>query len=164
MKTMKELLALVENATRENPMDVTAVIDDVDTYTVSVHSDSARIGELVKTDNGEYEFRNPEPSFEKYEGMNFDSVEDAEEFFKEMTKNDDAMYENSIFVVNENNPSEACVVYDLPEGKKNDTVKYLNESVFGSGYSKLKAHSRLPKKCEKYPSTTWKEFKNRFSI
>lgn len=167
MKNMKELMQLVENATKENPMDVAAVIDNEDDYTVTIHG-GTRIGSLKKTDNGEYEFCNPEPSFEEYEGMNFEDVETAEDFFKEMTKNDDPVYENHIYVVNENTDGEGCVVYNVPDKEYDGIIKYLNESVFGSEHNTLKAYSWDKEKHDanddKYQLVSWNEFKKRFDI
>lgn len=167
MKNMKELIQLVENATRENPMDVAAVIKDEDDYTVTIHG-GTRIGKLKKKDDGQYEFCDAEPSFEEYEGMDFEDVETAEDFFKEMTKNDDPVYENHIYVVNENNEEEGCIVYNLPESEYDDMINYLNENVFGSEFNKLKAFKDIPDThtpCEsEYPHASWNEFKKRFDI
>jgi len=165
MKNMKEMIQLVEGATRENPMDVTAVIDDENDYTVTIHG-GTRIGKLEKKDDDQYEFCDAEPSFEEYEGMDFDTVEDAEEFFKEMTKNDDPVYENHIYVVNENNVDEGCVVYNLPE--VDNMVNYLNETVFGNKHNTLKVYKEIPSDLDlneaTYPHASWNEFKRNFGI
>jgi hypothetical protein len=167
MKSMQELIQLVENATRENPLDVTAIIKDEDDYTITMHS-GTRIGSLEKKEDGRYEFCDAEPNFKEYEGMDFEDVETAEEFFKEMTKNVDPVYENHIYVVNENDADDGCIVYNLPESEYDDMIEYLNESVFGSEFNTLKAYKDIPDAyapcVPTYPHASWNEFKRRFDI
>lgn len=85
---MKRYMKLLESAS--NPMDVQVKeLDDSKTVAELVLRDEQVEGRFEETEEGKFRFKSNSENFSEYEGIEFDDLQAAEDFFIDMTQNDE---------------------------------------------------------------------------